>query len=295
MTIKRWLKYSVILPFLAHLPVRWGYVLAAPLGRWYFYRYHSGWVADYRAGLKRVFDTASDDTLDQWVARHFEMMAREELDVFHLKHMTDKNYTRIVCFDFPPHFNSKQGKIIVIGHAGRTILLSALGLAGHPSGVFTMAVKDNPNLDPFLQNYLMFKMRYAMRNMQGHWITDRDDYRKLFNVLKAGETMVITADVGATRDEKEVVRDFCGGEIAVSSGIARLAEKTGAELFYGQLSEQDFRTAIRLIPLNKTPSIAMNEAFALLEADIQNSPWRWWQWNNLDAIWREKRDTHPPS
>lgn len=291
MTLKRWLKYSVALPFLAFLPVRWGYALVSRLGRWYFFRFNSDWVEHYRQGLKRVFFATPDTVIDAWVKNHFDMMAREELDVFYLKRLNEANYTDIVQFEFPNAFDAngqKHGKIIVIGHAGRTILLSALGLAGHPCGVFTMAVEGNPNLDRFLQKYLAFKMHYAMRNMKGHWITDQDDYRKIFRVLKSGESMVITADVAATRAEKEVIRPFCGGEISVSNGIARLAEKTKAQLYYGQLMEDGFRTKIRLIPLHANPNMAMDEAFELLENDIQKSPWLWWQWNNLSNIWREK-------
>ncbi|MDR9499886.1 MAG: hypothetical protein RI556_11980 [Hydrogenovibrio sp.] len=288
-------KHKFILPALAKMPAGIGYHLVRFIGRWYFQFYEKNWVRDYHNGLKEVFKEVEPKVIRKWVKSHLSMMAMEELDVYSLKTMNERNFMEWVDFDLPQDFLAPQGdagsgasgKIIVTGHAGRTILLSALGLAGFPCGVFTMGVKGNPNLSAWQQAYLSFKMHTAMEKMGGHWLTDQDNYRKIFRTLKEGESLVIAADVGATKKEKSSFYPFLGGKVSVSNGIARLAEKTGADLYYAQIlqDENDYKVRIRIRPLDEAPEMALEEAFQLLERDIRRAPWLWWQWNGLRSIW----------
>lgn len=282
----RWAKYRLLLPLLARLPLYIGYRLASYLGRRYFMRYDAAWVQAYRQGLAQRY--AQPSLVDHYLRLHLSLMAKEELDVYHLARMNAQNYTRWVRFDLQALHADPGPKCLLIGHYNRTILLSALGLAGQPAGVLTTDIQHNPNLDAFQKAYLAQKMQHAMTNMQGSWLTTDQNPRAILRALRANEALVIAID---TPGPESIA--FMGGRLQLAAGIHRLGDKAGASYYYLRLLPRPASryaidvTAIKLQPDQGGP---LQAAVDLLQQDIAAHPWLWWQWNALNCLWKKTDD-----
>jgi hypothetical protein len=279
----RWLKYRFFLPIISFLPLFIGYRLIAWIGPRYFFRYESNWVNNFRFGLKSFFADADESLIENWTRLHFEMMAKEELDVFHLSRMSAKNYQKWVTFDLSAIDTNTGGNLLLIGHFNRTILLSALGMANMPCGVLTTSIEDNPHLDVFMKHYLQKKMLMAINNMKGSWLTNNEG-RRLYRLLHTNENMVVAIDVPGPKSI-----DFLNGKIYLSDSIFRLAKKTNVSLYYLQILDRRnsfFAIDVRAVKINIDNQDAFLHTVKYLEQDIIKYPWLWWQWNAFNALWR---------
>ncbi|MBD3768389.1 MAG: hypothetical protein IE928_10680 [Gammaproteobacteria bacterium] len=283
------IKYKLILPLISRLPRKSAFTLATKLGRRFFWLFEPEWIESYRAGLKLAFREATHEQVEQWVYAHFGMMAREELDVFYLTRMNRKTITDMASLNADALIKERNncGKIIVMAHAGRPIMLSsALGLSDLSIGMLSQVIDErNPHLDEQTRDYLQYKMHHTVRIAGGRWVTTADHLRVLYDALKQGETIIIMMDLVEADPARQVKVDFLNGQLALPPGIIRLVQRSGAKLFYGRALDSHEQTVCSVIALPDDPVLAMQAAAQQLENDINIAPWQWWQWNNLPLMW----------
>lgn len=288
---QQWLRYYTLFQPLAYLPLPLAYHCANRIGARDAARQAVA-CAYIDQGLQRILPVELYQS--DHVEHYFKMLARETLDVFVMARLQQNSRQSLI--NLRPDalavlHNAKtdgRGVIIAMSHYSRiNMLLLALALAGERLGMLTMTTdKRNTELDPVTRQYLNFKIGTLLRFIQGRWIMLADDMRSLYRALEQGETMVLLLDsYTPERIQKKLSLPFLGGHLAVSRGIVRLAQKTGAQIVYGVPYENGWRIEASLRPLSTDPEQALHEAIAQLEQDILKTPWAWWHWNIWDAIW----------
>lgn len=294
MISKSWaktLKYRLILPMIARLPRRLAFYLTTKLGRRYFWHFEQDWIKAYRAGLQQAFPQATHEQVENWVYQHFGMMAREELDVFYLTRMRINTLDQMLSLSAAALLEHRQlgGKIIIMAHAGRPIMLSsALGLSGLSIGMLSQVIDErNPHLDAPTRAYLQYKMHHTVHLAGGRWVTTADHLRVMYDALKQGETLIIMMDLVEANPDRQIKLNFLGGQLKLPPGIIRMAQSTGAKLYYGRALDQNNMAQCSIVALPDDPILAMQTAADLLEADVKQAPWQWWQWNNLPLLWNQ--------
>jgi KDO2-lipid IV(A) lauroyltransferase len=184
---------------------------------------------------------------------------------------------------------SPSGKIIIMAHQGRPIMLSsALGLSGLKVGMLSQVIDErNPHLDATTRRFLNLKMDRTVRIAGGRWVTTADHLRVLYDAVKQGETIIIMMDLVEPDPGRQVPLPFHGGHLKLPPGIIRIAQRAGAKLYFGRALDQGSKTECSVVPLPADPLQAMLKAAQLLETDTQKAPWQWWQWNDLHLLWNK--------
>lgn len=288
------LKYRVFLPTISLLPKKMAYFLAARLGLWMYLYFEKEWVQSYRKGLQEFYG-ADEATTKTWTINHFRMMAREELDAYFLKNV--KTLSDLDWVKFNPDYQAdldvfkhdSNGKIIIMTHLGRPILLSSfLGLSGSKIGMLSQAIDEsNPHLDSPTRHYLNFKMKLTVSLAGGRWVTTNQSPSIMYRALKQGENIIIMMDLVEGDSNRQHSVAFGNGCLKLPPGIIRLANKSGASLYYADSHDMGRQTLCRLKCLSNHPSKAMAEAGNELLKTVNTSPWLWWQWNILHLIWKK--------
>jgi len=295
------LRYRILYPVLARLPLSLAYGIAAGIG-----------ILEHLcrpelrrpvvAGLCRVWPCLGENRrlLRGILRRHFIMKSWERLDSFVMAHRPERA-AALVRVNGLEHLRQARaegrGVILVMAHYGR-INLHAMGLAlqGEKLGMLTMNIEDNPALDSVERDYLRFKAATLHHFIQGRWVTIGGSLRELYRGLAAGETIVVLIDAYVPGwDKKPVTLPFLGGRLALPSGILRLADRTGARLVYGAAWQRGWRVRGRLTGLPPEPESGFRGALACLERDVQQFPWLWWQWPMIGAIWERTPSSRCPS
>ncbi|MGH9597223.1 MAG: lysophospholipid acyltransferase family protein, partial [Edaphobacter sp.] len=119
-----------------------------------------------------------------------------------------------------------KGVLVLTGHLGAWELSSFYhSLMGMPMGVVIRRL-DNPLVDAFVNR---------IRCQHGNRVIHKDDFaRGLIASMRAGETVGILMDTNMTPPQGVFV-PFFGVQACTASGMARIAEKTGAAVVPGFL------------------------------------------------------------
>jgi KDO2-lipid IV(A) lauroyltransferase len=119
-----------------------------------------------------------------------------------------------------------NGVLILTGHLGAWELSSFYhSLMGMPMGMVIRRL-DNPLVDEFVNR---------IRCLHGNRVIHKDDFaRGLIASMRAGETVGILMDTNMTPPQGVFV-PFFGVPACTASGMARIAEKTGAAVLPGFL------------------------------------------------------------
>jgi KDO2-lipid IV(A) lauroyltransferase len=140
-----------------------------------------------------------------------------------------------------------RGVLIVTGHLGAWELSSFWhSLMGHP---MTMVIRrlDNPRVD---------RMVNDIRCLHGNRVVHKDDFaRGLLSAMKRGETVGILMDTNMTPPQGVFV-PFFGVTACTASGLARVAQRTGAAVLPGFLV---WEAAERKYVLHFGPEIPLTE------------------------------------
>jgi lauroyl/myristoyl acyltransferase len=181
---------------------------------------------------------------------------------------------------------------MIISHFGRFFMLGpGLKFAGLEFGMLTtMADERHPSYDTIDRWYVSTKLYNTQLFSRGTWITTGDDIRRVYRCLQGGEIMLIALDGNETNNPARMEYPFCKGTLSLPGGIVRIAEKTGAKMVYASTIDNGVGVTITLSALPDTPQEAMQAAVALLEQDMCNGPWHWWQLAVSEAFWRQKED-----
>lgn len=287
--ILQWLRYHAVLRPLAFLPLPLAYRAAGLLGG-YDARRQANALTVIAAAMQRVLP---DSVQPRDARRYFSLMARESLDVFTMPRLApgETRLARLAPGSLEILQRAKQngrGVIIAMGHYGRVnLLLLALALAGERLGMLTMRVDErNPDLDAVQRAYLHAKIDNLLAFIGGPWISLGDDLRHLYRSLRGGATLVILFDAYAPQARQEALElPFLGGRLRVARGVERLAAATGAAVVYGVAKERGYGVEAQLRRLPEEAGAVLAAAVAELERDVRDSPWQWWHWNSLEAVW----------
>jgi KDO2-lipid IV(A) lauroyltransferase len=119
-----------------------------------------------------------------------------------------------------------KGVLVLTGHLGAWELSSFYhSLMGMPMGMVIRRL-DNPLVDAFVNR---------IRCQHGNRVIHKDDFaRGLIASMRAGETVGILMDTNMTPPQGVFV-PFFGVQACTASGMARIAEKTGAAVVPGFL------------------------------------------------------------
>jgi KDO2-lipid IV(A) lauroyltransferase len=119
-----------------------------------------------------------------------------------------------------------KGVLVLTGHLGAWELSSFYhSLMGMPMGMVIRRL-DNPLVDAFVNR---------IRCLRGNRVIHKDDFaRGLIASMRAGETVGILMDTNMTPPQGVFVPYF-GVQACTASGMARIAEKTGAAVVPGFL------------------------------------------------------------
>jgi KDO2-lipid IV(A) lauroyltransferase len=119
-----------------------------------------------------------------------------------------------------------KGVLVLTGHLGAWELSSFYhSLMGMPMGMVIRRL-DNPLVDEFVNR---------IRCLRGNRVIHKDDFaRGLIASMRAGETVGILMDTNMTPPQGVFV-PFFGVQACTASGMARIAEKTGAAVVPGFL------------------------------------------------------------
>lgn len=294
---KKWLRYHALYAPLCHLPRNLSYRLADHLGDRDRQR-QSADAAAVAHGLRLAIGglpSAADPTafVMEQQREYFRMMSRELLDVFGLlrlgpEHLGAGRPLELVGQEYLREAQAVgRGVIIVMSHYGRPVMLStALGLAGFSVGILSQPVDErNSSLSPVDSRYLQYKVGCTVAKAGGRWVTTLDNLRVLYDALRNGETIIIMQDVVEPDPTRRVTAPFLGGTIGLPPGILRLAKHTGARLVYGAAQDRHSGVRAEIRPLPIDPQAGVVAAMAELEKDVRNTPWQWWQWPALSALW----------
>jgi KDO2-lipid IV(A) lauroyltransferase len=182
-----------------------------------------------------------------------------------------------------------KGVLVLTGHLGAWELSSFYhSLAGYPMGMVIRRL-DNPLVD---------ELTNRIRCLHGNRVLHKDDFaRGLIAAMRAGETVGILMDTNMTPPQGLFV-PFFGVQACTASGLARVAQKTGAAVVPGFLlwEETERKYVLRFYPevvLASTGNVeddaAENTArfTAVLERVIRDYPAQW--------LWMHRRwKTRPP-
>jgi KDO2-lipid IV(A) lauroyltransferase len=182
-----------------------------------------------------------------------------------------------------------RGVLVLTGHLGAWELSSFFhSLAGHPMHILIRRL-DNPAVDALVNR---------IRCLHGNHVLHKDDFaRGLLSAMHAGETVGILMDTNMTPPQGVFV-DFFGQAACTGSGLARVAQRTGAAVVPGFLlwSEAEKKYVLHFLPALTLVHTGNAEADAhantqlctrVLEAVIRQHPEQW--------LWVHRRwKTRPP-
>ncbi len=206
---------------------------------------------------------------------------------------TVNSASRFIRYEGLDHYlnarDKDQGVLILTGHLGAWELSSFFhSLMGYPMGLLIRRL-DNPLIDRFVNR---------VRCLHGNRVIHKDDFaRGLLASMRAGETVGILMDTNMTPPQGVFV-PFFDRLACTASGLARVAQKTGAAVLPGfllwQVSERKYVLHFgEELTLHRTgdleaDTLANTAMFtAVLEEYIRRYPDQW--------LWMHRRwKTRPP-
>lgn len=227
----------------------------------------------------------------------FTSLGRQLAETCLFPKYTRENVSDVVAYDGFENFEQAlargKGVLFLTAHIGGWELSAfAHSLYGHPLKV-VMRSLDNQYLDRLTRQY---------RTLHGNSMLDKDEFgRALLSAMKAGETVGILMDTNMTPPQGLFV-PFFGVPACTASGLARVAQKTGAAVVPGFLL---WEAAERKYVLRFYPEIAL-ACTGEMEADVAENTARFTamleqvirqypaQWLWMHRRWKTRPPGEPP-
>lgn len=231
--------------------------------------------------LRIAFPEMSGPQRKELLRRSFALLGVQLAEFCHMGRYTVADAPRIFRYDGLEHFLAAEGRgrgvLIVTAHLGAWELSSFLhSLMGHPMGMVIRRL-DNALVDGYVN---------AIRCLHGNRVFHKDDFaRGLLTEMRAGRTVGILMDTNM-RPPQGVFVPFFGVEACTASGLARVAQRTGAAVLPGFLvwEESETKYVLRFGPeiaVQRTDE-AENDAIvntarftAAIEAGVRRYPEQW--------------------
>ena len=158
----------------------------------------------------------------------FQNLGRILVALSRMSELNSKNIHDWIRYEGYEHFQQAlrhgRGILFMTAHLGNWELgAAAHSLLGHPMHIVVRAF-DNPLLDNLMVHY---------RTMHGNRIIHKNDYgRPLLQALRSNEAVGILVDQNTLGEDTTFV-DFFGIKAASTSGLAKIAMRTGAAVIPG--------------------------------------------------------------
>jgi len=265
--MREWCEYAAawtILKFLGLLPRPLARAVAAQIALFLLLCRPPLWRAAL-VNLRLAFPDWSDAKRRHTIrimARHLGWMAAE---FAHFPDWSRENIERLVVIDGFEHFEAARrlgkGVIFLTGHMSAwEIAPFAQAVYGNPLSFLARAI-DNSRVDALINRY-----RCLSGNLP---IEKNNSARAILRVLHDGGTIGILADQNTSLDEG-IFADFFGIPAATTTGIARIALRTGAAVIPGFIHWDD---SMRKYRLRFEPAVDLGRS-SDEEADIRENTLR---------------------
>ncbi len=181
-----------------------------------------------RHNLSFALPQRTESEREAILAGVYQSLARSLLAFARFPRLSGHNIAGWIRYDGFEHFERARscgkGVLFLTAHLGNWELSAlAHGLYGHPMHILVRAL-DNPRLDRLVARY---------RTLSGNRIIDRHDSpRRIFEALAANHAVGMLIDQNAS-PENGVFVDFFGKKACASTGLAKIALRTGAPVIPG--------------------------------------------------------------
>jgi len=267
------------------------YTLPWQFAQWYANYQKEQATLDFLQHLfAQYFPAAPESKRRVWARRHMELLAIEKMDTYAMHRIGQKNGVVLLLEGMEllqEAQNAATGVILVMNHYDR-ILTGAIALAkkGFKINSLRIELDKEAALPEAMRRFLHAKTEKFEAIVGGISLGRRQSMRRLYKGLERGEIWCILADAWDEGATAKKPYPFLGSTIYLAPGLERIALRTGARL----LHMASYTTAaglvrVRLTPL-PDPATAMQQAIALLERDVSENPWAWWNWGVLNALRR---------
>jgi len=237
----------------------------------------------------RYFPAAGAAQHTEWARQHLQLLSLERMDAYAMQRIGRHHGVRLQVEGDALLENAARGSngvILVFNHYDR-ILTGAIALAqkGFQLHSLRMELDENAPIPEDVKRFLNAKTQKFERIVGGISLGRRDSMRRLYKGLLQGENWCIVADAWDEAAPEKKPYPFLGSTIYLSNSLERIAQRTGAQIIHvASYSQSACVVKVRLTALQQ--ATAMQEALAILEADVSQNPWAWWNWGVLEALQR---------
>jgi len=238
--------------------------------------------------FSQYFPDASESQRREWAHRHMELLSIELMDTYAMHRVGQKNGVALwVQGDelLQEAQRTATGVILVLNHYDR-ILTGAIALAkkGFVINSLRIDLEKDASVPDTLRQFLRTKTQKFEQIVGGISLGRRQSMRRLYKGLERGEIWCILADAWDEGATEKRPYPFLGKTIYLSHGLERIALRTGARLIHmASYTTAAHLVNVRLTPL-PDPATAMHQAIAVLERDVAEHPWAWWNWGVLNTL-----------
>jgi Kdo2-lipid IVA lauroyltransferase/acyltransferase len=262
--MREWLEYAgawTILRFLGLLPRPFARRAAEGIA-WILFYFRAPLRRAATINLSLAFPESGDAQRRRIIRGMVRNLGRMAAEFAHFPDLSRENIERLVVLDGFENFHAAlqrgKGVIFVTGHMSAWELAPfAQALYGNPLSFLARAI-ENPRVEALINRY---------RCLSGNLPIEKDNAaRSMFRVLHGGGTVGILADQNTSLDEGIFV-DFFGIPAATTTGLARIARRTGAAVVPGFLI---WDNSMRKYRLRFEPAVALQRTEDE-EADIREN------------------------
>ena len=243
--------------------------------------------------LALAFPEAGPEWREQTLRGLYRSLGWQLAEFCQMRRYTPANTRSFLRYEGLEHFEQAQalgrGVLIVTGHLGAWELSSYYhSVMGHPMSMVIRRL-DNPRVDRFVNR---------IRCLHGNQVLHKDDFaRGLLGAMREGRSVGILMDTNMTPPQGVFV-PFFGVPACTASGLARVAQKTGAAVLPGFLlwHQDEQKYVLHFYPAIELARTGDGEADALentarctaaIERVIRAYPEQW--------LWVHRRwKTRPP-
>ncbi len=305
MGLMDWIKvadYDAALPAISRLPRALAYGLADLRGRLLTCSLRDSFAWASR-NVESTFPHLAAAERRRIVIGHYQAESRNEMEAFWYPKPLGQLQSFVRCTGLETlreAASSGDGVLLFSSHMGSTGLFFVFaGKSGVPMNIIGRSIEpeDNP-LHPAVLRYNRKRVRW-IETAIGHpfLMTGRGNYSRLLEKLRAGEVVMMLADVvPALVNPKHTTEvTFFGRRAWFPNGIASLFFTTGSRLLHWRI-HRNKETGHQEIGISEvTDSFRpaadkaefMQKLVALLEQDIRRYPDHWLGWDSLEHYYRK--------
>jgi lauroyl/myristoyl acyltransferase len=287
-----------IYPQLAKLPARCAYQLAEKIAHQEALQFQPSSNSDLSIFIRGLSQLSPESMVDQnrvdeFLFQRARMMAFDHLDCYIMPKLFSQKHAIPITLRGDQHLKTAQekgsGVILLISHFGRFFMLGpGLGLNQYPFAMLTTPITaDNPAYaHPGTFQYWHQKLTNTLAFSGDEHIVTSDPLKRIFRLLKQNKIVLIAFDGTETNSPDKLTVPFFQQTLSLPMGALRVAEKSNAQLIYAAThnAKKGHGVEIKFHPLPQQPLAAIKEAVTILEKELTQEPWYWWQWPALNTL-----------